>query len=152
MVADAPGRRLPRPRAPVALRDPHDKLPIGTLDGLEAFDPGGLDEGIRHYVLILLSQGIDTCQSCEGGPGHSYLEPTVEFLGAKSEGPRAVAAALAYGLPVTELCRVWDVRDGEITGPTWRMTFNIKADAHVKAVAAREASWFERKKTGRASA
>ena len=33
----------------------------------------GLDKGIRFAVRVLHAAGIaDTCQSCEGGPGHAY--------------------------------------------------------------------------------
>lgn len=113
-------------------RNPHNQLPIGTLDGLDAFGFPDLDPGIRHYVCILSSQGIETCQSCEGGPGHAYYEPTVEFLGDHAEGPRAVAAALAYGLPVLALHRSWEVCMGEMRGPIWTMTFRMKADEYLR--------------------
>ncbi len=130
--------------------DPHNHLPIGTLDGLDEFGDGlALDPGIRHYVLILRSQGIETCQSCEGGPGHSYLQPTVDFRGGKGEGPRAIGAALTYGLPVGELMRVWYVRDGELDGPIWRMTFVVKAGIHQARVAEDEAAASERIRQGR---
>lgn len=129
------------------------------LEGLEKFapdrfedgrlDPAGLDVGIRHYVLVLRSQGIETCQSCQGGPGHTYLEPTVDFHGGQAEGPRAVAAALTHGLPVFELRRVWHVRDGEMTGPLWAMTFDVRADVWLDREQARTAAWFKRKATGR---
>lgn len=119
--------------------DPHNKLPIGTLDGLDAFGFPDLDPGIRHYVCILRSQGIETCQSCEGGDGHSFDEPTVEFWGGQGEGLRAVAAAMAYGLPVRCLHRTWNVANGEISGPIWTMTFACKADEHERLVAGHEA-------------
>jgi hypothetical protein len=125
------------------LRDPHNKLLIGTLDGLDAFGWPELDEGIRHYVCVLRSQGIETCQSCEGGHGHSYPEPTIEFHGGPAEGPRAVAVALCYGLPIAELRRVWSITDGEMTGPLWAMTFYRKSGTHQKMVAEREAEALE---------
>lgn len=130
------------------------------LDGLEKFAPdrfedgrldprGGLDAGIRHYVLVLRSKGIETCQSCQGGPGHTYLEPTIDFVGGKAEGPRAIAAALAHGLPVSELRRVWRTNDGELEGPIWSMTFDVRADVFLERQEERTASWFKRKETGR---
>jgi hypothetical protein len=147
------GKLKRRPRGSVSSKpfaNPNSALPIGTLDGLSRFVDGcGLDSGIEHYVAILRSQGIETCQSCEGGPGHAYLEPTVDFLGGKAEGPRAVAAALAYGLPVSELRRLWHVVDGEIEGPIWSMTFSAKADAHLALQRAKADNYFKRKKTGR---
>jgi hypothetical protein len=137
----------------------NSKGTTNALQELERFAPDrfedgrlsehGLDPGIRHYVLILRSQGIETFQSCQGGPGHTYLEPTIEFHGGKSEGPRAVAAAFAYGLPVSELRRVWNISDSELDGPIWSMTFAVKADVHLEAVAVCETAYFERKKTGR---
>lgn len=86
----------------------------------------GLDPGISRYVAILRSQGIETCESCEGGPGHSFPEPTVNFFGQAGEGLRAVAAAMAYGLPVIELRRTWDVQDSELVGPLWALVFRTK--------------------------
>jgi hypothetical protein len=127
-----------------------NRLPIGSIKGLGKFVEGcDLDAGIGHYVAVLRSQGIETCQSCQGGPGHAYLEPTIDFYGDKAEGPRAVAAAFAYGLPVSELRRVWNLRDGELDGPLWQITFTVTAESHLKAEAARAALYFRRKKTGR---
>jgi hypothetical protein len=114
------------------MKDPHNKLPIGTLDGIESYGWPELDDGIRHYVCILRSQGIETYESCQGGAGHCYPEPTVAFHGGKAEGMRAVAAALTYGLPVAELRRIWSVIDGELDGPQWAMTFRIRADVWQK--------------------
>jgi hypothetical protein len=91
-----------------------------------------LDPGIRYYVLVLRSMGVETCQSCQGGPGHAYLEPTVEFYGDQAAGPRAVAAALTHGLPVSALRREWDVTSGEMRGPIWTMTFATRSDVWLK--------------------
>ena len=55
--------------------------------------------------------------------GHAYHEPTVRFEGDLSEGLRAVAAALAYGLPVSRLQRVWAINQSTLHGPCWEMTF-----------------------------
>lgn len=109
----------------------------------------GLDPGIEHYVLKLRENGIETCQSCQGGPGHTYLEPTIDFSGNQAAGPRAVAVALTYGLPVSELRRVWHIRDGEIDGPLWSMTFSVRADVWQEREARRAAAWFKRKEAGR---
>ena len=81
--------------------------------------PGQIDPGIRQAVERLQARGIETFESCEGGPGHAYPEPTVAFYGTPEAGWRAVAACLAYGLPVLSLRRVWDVVDAnEPTGAT----------------------------------
>jgi len=84
-----------------------------------------LDPGIRKIVEILLECGVETFESCEGGPGHACPEPTVKFEGDLSEGLRAVAVALAYGLPVAALRRTWQVRDRTLHGPWWEMTFTL---------------------------
>lgn len=82
-----------------------------------------LDPGIQQAVMALLAAGVDTFESCEGGPGHAFPEPTVRFQGGVAEGPRAFAVALKAGLPVIDLRRVWPVIDGELTGPWWELTF-----------------------------
>lgn len=82
-----------------------------------------LDAGIEKAVHILLDAGIETFESCEGGTGHAYPEPTVRFSGQREEGFRAFAAAKQLGLPVSALRRVWPIVDGEPTGPWWEITF-----------------------------
>src|SRR5713101_5459687 len=70
------------------------------------FDPP-LDEGIREIVTALITGGVETFESCEGGRGHSFPLPTVRFEGGASEGLRAISVALENGLPVRRLRRVW---------------------------------------------
>jgi len=82
-----------------------------------------LDQGIAPAVRILMQAGIETFESCQGGPGHAYAEPTVRFHGQRDAGFRALAVALQYGLKVTDLRRVWPVIDGEPTGPWWELVF-----------------------------
>lgn len=82
-----------------------------------------LDPGIEPAVLALRAQGVETFESCEGGEGHCYPEPTVRFHGEFSEGFRAFSIALQAGLTVTGLRRVWPVQDREPTGPWWELTF-----------------------------
>jgi hypothetical protein len=83
-----------------------------------------LDRGISYAVKILRENGVETFESCQGGPGHSFAEPTVRFHGEQGEGYRAVAVALQAALPVAALRRVWRVLDGELEGPAWEMTFS----------------------------
>src|SRR5437870_3060771 len=85
------------------------------------FDPP-LDAGIRDAVHILIANGVETFESCEGGPGHTYPEPTIRFEGQTSEGLRALSVALENGLRVGELRRVWGVLDGMAHGPWWEIT------------------------------
>jgi hypothetical protein len=88
-----------------------------------SFDPP-LDRGIAYAVQALVTAGVETFESCEGGSGHAYAEPTVRFHGDRAEGLRALAAAIQARLPVRELRRVWPVLDDEPTGPWWELTFN----------------------------
>ncbi len=82
-----------------------------------------IDPGIALEVRVLWENGIETTESCEGGPGHSFSEPTVRFCGIYADGLRAVAIALTHGLKVRNLRRSWTVDSGELTGPEWEMTF-----------------------------
>jgi len=81
-----------------------------------------LDSGIKDAVMALRAAGVETYESCEGGNGHAFLEPTIRFHGQHAEGFRALSVALAAGLRVSELRRVWPVLDGEPTGPCWELT------------------------------
>jgi hypothetical protein len=86
--------------------------------------PGRIDPGIRQAVKRLQEHGVQTYESCEGSPGHSYPEPTVAFYGGPEEGWRAVGICLSYRLPILSLRRVWDVLEvNEPTGPHWEITF-----------------------------
>ena len=82
-----------------------------------------LDPRIRRTVEILRSKGVETFESCQGGRGHAFHEPTVRFHGRQGEGFRALAIALQHGLKVTSLRRYYDVLDSEPVGPYWEMTF-----------------------------
>lgn len=82
-----------------------------------------LDPGIREIVKILRDGGVTTSESCEGGPGHAYPEPTVRFCGDRPEGLQALYIAQSHALNVGELRRVWPIIDGEPTGPYWELTF-----------------------------
>src|SRR6184192_2046010 len=84
--------------------------------------PGKLDRGIEKAVRQLQSCGIETFESCEGGAGHAYPEPTVRFHRTPEAGWRAVGICFANGLPVQCLRRVWDILDSnEPSGPHWEI-------------------------------
>jgi hypothetical protein len=89
---------------------------------VKEFDPP-LDAGIKRIVETLYKANVETFESCEGGDGHAYLEPTVRFHGDRSEGYRAFAIAIQSGLGVRELRRVYTVSGSELEGPWWEMTF-----------------------------
>ena len=82
-----------------------------------------LDPGIKRYVEVLNDRGIETYESCEGGKGHSYPEPTIRFYGDRTEGFRAFAIAQQHAFPVYALRRTWPIVDGDPTGPCWELTF-----------------------------
>jgi|SRR5581483_4645315 len=82
-----------------------------------------LDAGIRPVVECLLANGVETFESCEGGEGHAFHEPTVRFHGNHAEGFRVLAIALQHGLRVCELRRYYSIEDGVPVGPHWEMTF-----------------------------
>ena len=86
------------------------------------FEPE-LDQGIAPYVEVLIEGGIETFESCQGGEGHAFPEPTIRFHGDRSEGFRALAIAMQRQLPVQALRHSWDVIDGEPAGPYWEMVF-----------------------------
>ena len=86
----------------------------------------GLDPGIARVVMTLREHGIETMQSCEGGEGHAYAEPTVEFGGGYGDGWKALGIAFNYGFPVGTLMREWriDWETREPVGPYWVMVFS----------------------------
>lgn len=83
----------------------------------------GVDDGIRPIVEILIDNGIETFESCQGGEGHAFPEPTVRFFGQRGAGMHAIGIALDFDLKVTNLRRVWPILEDEPTGPNWEMTF-----------------------------
>lgn len=89
----------------------------------------GCDPGVAEYVRVLREHGVETFESCEGGPGHAYPVPTVRFHGGRGEGFGALAIAIQYGLPVGDLRRAWPVVDGEPTGPYWELTFYLPSSS-----------------------
>lgn len=45
-----------------------------------------MDREIAPIVEILRRGGIDTYESCAGGAGHAFAEPTVRFHGDRGPG------------------------------------------------------------------
>jgi hypothetical protein len=91
-----------------------------------------LDAEIRFAVRVLhAAGGIETCQSCQGGKGHSYDRPTVDMIatGADAVGFRALAALADYGLPVDDISLVWRVRNFLPYEKLWRVTFTETMEA-----------------------
>jgi hypothetical protein len=84
-----------------------------------------IDPGIVRAVRALQAAGVETFESCQGGAGHAFPEPTVRFHGGHAEGFRALSAAAEAGLLVDALRRVWTILDGVPTGPNWELTFTL---------------------------
>ncbi len=59
----------------------------------------------------------------------SFPWPTVQFEGDNAEGLRALSVAVANGLPVENLRRTWVMREEQIHGPWWEMTFSPPKDS-----------------------
>lgn len=99
--------------------------PAGYQPDTDAFvaSIGGIDAGIEHEVRVLHENHVETFESCQGGPGHGFTEPTVRFHGGDAEGLRALSVALTFGLPVSTLRRYWSIEGGLPHGPLWEMTF-----------------------------
>lgn len=92
---------------------------------IDPIHPGEMpiDPGIKNEVEILRKFGIETYESCEGGKGHPYPEPTIRFHGDRSEGFKALAVALQHALKVSSIRRIWEIIDDEPTGPEWEIVF-----------------------------
>src|SRR4051812_22588435 len=104
----------------------HSEYQNRPPSGLDEFEPEvdlPIDPGIRYAVLVLRSGGIETFESCEGGVGHAFPDPTVKFFGSSWAGYRALAIAMEYGLPVLRMQRVYGVADGQLEGPWWELVF-----------------------------
>ena len=98
---------------------------MGTAE-LHGFEPKTdlpLDPGIRRYVLVLRAGGIETFESCQGGNGHAFPDPTIKFHGNSWEGFKALSVAMTHRLPVLAVRLVWGVYDGLPQGPWWELTF-----------------------------
>lgn len=82
-----------------------------------------VDLGIVRAVKILQDAGVSTIESCEGGEGHSYPEPTVTFAGDGPTGWRAIGELMTYGLPIKHFGQMWSFDEGHPAGPDWHVTF-----------------------------
>ena len=96
---------------------------------------GELDAGIGPLVNILRDNGIETYESCQGGEGHCFAEPTIRFGGMNGEGPLAVGVALRHGMPVCDLRHVWHIVEGVMEGPGWELVFiPSRMEAYLKSL------------------
>lgn len=100
------------------------KLPIRSKVQTEEFYQH-LDEGIRFAVRVLHANGIETGQSCQGGEGHCYDLPSIEFAADADDslGFEALSALQTYGLPVSAISIRWDIFNGLPYQKLWRIEF-----------------------------
>jgi hypothetical protein len=103
---------------------PKEMYSLHDQANMQTHDYSHMDAGIRDAVKTLIENGIETFQSCQGGVGHCYPVPTIEFGGGYEAGFRAFAIATTFGLKIVELRRVWSVQRGELVGPHWAMTLD----------------------------
>jgi hypothetical protein len=91
----------------------------------------GLDEEIRDLVELFNNDNISTFESCQGGEGHAFSEPTIRFHGLYAEGFLAYALAIYNGYKVKYLRRYYTVSDGELVGPEWEIVFTTLKSQNV---------------------
>jgi hypothetical protein len=92
----------------------------------------GLDPGIRFAVRVLhAAGGLETCQSCQGGKGHAYPEPSIDLIarGDDALGFRALAALQDRGLPASQVLIVWNIQNGLPYEKLWRIVFSKTMEA-----------------------
>lgn len=80
-----------------------------------------LDKGIALAVKVLIDNGVETFESCQGGKGHCFQYPTIRFFGDKTEGYRAFDALAKKGFRVICLQRSWSIDNNEIGAPYWQL-------------------------------
>jgi len=91
--------------------------------------PLDIDELILPAVKILNEYGFKTFESCQGGQGHSFFEPTVRFEGSEFDLIRAYEICELCGLPVYQARRVFRKtpvykKDNTPIGDVWETPFN----------------------------
>jgi len=107
-----------------ALQSPLDWAPSDLARFAREIDPlVPVDPGIVRGVKILRDAGFATIESCEGGEGHAYPEPTIKFAGDQPTGWAALAALMTYRLPIRRAGQMWSFIEGQPTGPHWFVTF-----------------------------
>jgi hypothetical protein len=98
-------------------------------DGL----PDDIDPLILPAVMVLNRHGFKTFESCQGGDGHAFFEPTIRFEGTEHDLIRAYEICKLYHLPVFEVRRVYrktpiyvndNTPDAQNIGDVWETPFN----------------------------
>lgn len=107
------------------------EVSMNNMQDLENFAPHvdyPIDQNIKYAVLVLRRGGIETFESCQGGPGHASPEPIIKFHGNNWEGFKAFSIAMNHGLPLLSLRFVWNINNGVPQGPWWEMTFRTMGE------------------------
>ena len=83
-------------------------------------DYAKIDEGIIPVIKLLMKHGYQTSESCQGGPGHGYLYPTVLFYATQQGCVDALAMLRANGYEMYS-CRLTKNRrtPGYRSSPYW---------------------------------
>jgi hypothetical protein len=92
-----------------------------------------IDAKILPVVEVLNNHGFKTFESCEGGEGHCFPEPTVRFEGNEFDAMRAYEICQLYSFPVHEVKRVFrktpvygsdNTPNAHLIGEAWEQPFN----------------------------
>ncbi|MES2373778.1 MAG: hypothetical protein V4557_14455 [Bacteroidota bacterium] len=97
--------------------------------------PDNIDEQIRPVVEVLTRHGFKTFESCQGGEGHFFNEPTVRFWGTENDLLKAYEICQCYKIAVFEARRVYGKEDVYVNqgigkenenpiGQAWGIPFN----------------------------
>jgi hypothetical protein len=105
-----------------------DPATVRMVDSWKVVPVSDLDPGIAPWVEKLRRHSVETFESCQGGAGHAYAEPTIRFSGGPGAGAHAYSVARTYDLPVDAVRRTWVETDGELTGPYWEIVFRRQAN------------------------
>ncbi len=88
-----------------------------------------IDKGIITAVELLRDYGFETFESCQGGAGHCFEDPTIRFFGSEFDLIRAWEICSLHGMEVFEAKRVYRKVDmyrknKKSNGLSWDKPFN----------------------------
>lgn len=76
-----------------------------------------MDPGIRYPVRLLHAHGIPTNESCQGGEGHAFHDPSIVMQEGRAF--EAMNQLERCGIPVREVVSRWSVDDGVPNERSW---------------------------------
>jgi hypothetical protein len=91
-----------------------------------------LDEQIKPIVELLRKYGFNTYESCQGGEGHAFPQPTIRFEGDEFDLIRAYELCEHFGYRPSEVSRVYwkvplsyiDTHECNLEKEIWDKPFN----------------------------